>query len=190
MKYNKISYLSVALAMGGMMASCSDFLDKEPMSQISPEKYYSTEAQIQAVVLDEYPNTLPSHGNWSYGLFNGDGNTDILKIDSSRKNITIYTSTGTGFSSNLPTNFVNPADYEVFIADINGDGMDDLYAVKRSGEYAATKAFINENYGTSFAMYQGPKSPPVSDCQYLFTADFTGNGKADIFFSGRTSRRP
>ncbi len=121
------------------------------------------------------------------GDFNGDGNTDILKIDSSRKNITIYTSTGTGFSSNLPTNFVNPADYEVFIADINGDGMDDLYAVKRSGEYAATKAFINENYGTSFAMYQGPKSPPVSDCQYLFTADFTGNGKADIFFSGRTS---
>lgn len=121
------------------------------------------------------------------GDFNGDGNTDILKIDSSRKNITIYTSTGTGFSSNLPTNFVNPADYEVFIADINGDGMDDLYAVKRSGEYTATKAFINENYGTSFAMYQGPNSPPVSDCQYLFTADFTGNGKADIFFSGRTS---
>ncbi len=121
------------------------------------------------------------------GDFNGDGNTDILKIDSSRKNITIYTSTGTGFSSNLPTNFINPADYEVFIADINGDGMDDLYAVKRSGEYTATKAFINENYGTSFAMYQGPNSPPVSDCQYLFTADFTGNGKADIFFSGRTS---
>lgn len=81
MKYNKISYLSVALAMGGMMASCSDFLDKEPMSQISPEKYYSTEAQIQAVVLDEYPNTLPSHGNWSYGLFNGDGNTDNQVYD-------------------------------------------------------------------------------------------------------------
>lgn len=67
--------------MGGMMASCSDFLDKEPMSQISPEKYYSTEAQIQAVVLDEYPNTLPSHGNWSYGLFNGDGNTDNQVYD-------------------------------------------------------------------------------------------------------------
>ena len=77
MKLNKFIYYSAALAISGVsLSSCSDFLDKEPMSQISPENYYSTEAQIRAVVLDEYPNTLPSHGNWSYGLFNGDGSTD------------------------------------------------------------------------------------------------------------------
>ena len=77
MNLNNFKSISLTLALGSLaLTSCSDFLDKEPMSQISPEKYYSSAAQIEAVVLDEYPNTLPSHGNWSMGLFGGDGNTD------------------------------------------------------------------------------------------------------------------
>lgn len=76
MKYSKFLGLSFAAMLGAMGTSCNDFLEKEPMSNISPDLYYSSEAQIAAVVLDEYPNTLPSHGNWSYGLFGGDFGTD------------------------------------------------------------------------------------------------------------------
>lgn len=56
-------------------ASCDDFLDKEPMSQIAPEQYYSSESQLDAILMDEYPNTLPGHGSF-YGFFEGDAGTD------------------------------------------------------------------------------------------------------------------
>lgn len=46
------------------------------MSTISPETYYSTAAQLEANLNDEYPNVLPSHNNWSYGLFGEDKGTD------------------------------------------------------------------------------------------------------------------
>ena len=81
MKYSKILGLSFAAMLGAMGTSCNDFLEKEPMSNISPEQYYSSEAQIAAVVLDEYPNTLPSHANWSYGMFGGDASTDNQVYD-------------------------------------------------------------------------------------------------------------
>lgn len=65
----------IGTLMAGMV-SCDDFLDKEPMSNISPEKYYSTASQLEAVLLDNYPQVLPSHSNWSYGLFGEDNGTD------------------------------------------------------------------------------------------------------------------
>lgn len=71
-KYIFNMFLAGTLAAG--MASCDDFLDKEPMSNISPENYYSTASQLEAVLLDNYPNVLPYHSNWSYGLFGEDSN--------------------------------------------------------------------------------------------------------------------
>lgn len=66
----------MAMAVAAGMTSCEDFLDREPMSTISPETYYSTAAQLEANLNDEYPNVLPSHNNWSYGLFGEDKGTD------------------------------------------------------------------------------------------------------------------
>ena len=62
------------LALGGTMASCSDLLDQEPMSAVTPESYYKTEDQAQACANSFYGN-LPSHG-YGYGLYSGDSNTD------------------------------------------------------------------------------------------------------------------
>lgn len=73
-KYIVTAFMAMAVAAG--MTSCEDFLDREPMSTISPETYYSTAAQLEANLNDEYPNVLPSHNNWSYGLFGEDKGTD------------------------------------------------------------------------------------------------------------------
>lgn len=64
----------MTLALG--VSSCDAYLDKEPMSNISPEKYYSSAAQLNSVLMDEYPNVLPGHANWSYGMFGDDKHTD------------------------------------------------------------------------------------------------------------------
>jgi len=58
------------------MTSCEDYLNREPMSTISPETYFSTAAQLEANLNDEYPNVLPSYGKWGYGVFGEDNNTD------------------------------------------------------------------------------------------------------------------
>lgn len=69
-----------AAAMGLMgllgLSACNDYLDKEPMSSITPEGYYKQAAQLNAILLDEYPNTLGGHNNWCYGLFGNDEGTD------------------------------------------------------------------------------------------------------------------
>lgn len=73
-KYIVTAFMATVIAVGTI--SCEDFLDREPMSTISPETYYSTAAQLEANLNDEYPNVLPSHNNWSYGLFGEDKGTD------------------------------------------------------------------------------------------------------------------
>lgn len=61
------------------MVSCSDFLDKEPPSSITPDVYYTDVSQIEAVANKFYEDILPDHSNkdaWGYGTYNIDQNTD------------------------------------------------------------------------------------------------------------------
>lgn len=64
------------LALAGGMVSCGDFLDREPMSQVSPEAYFSEASQLESYLNQVYADILPSHSNWSYGLFGEDNDTD------------------------------------------------------------------------------------------------------------------
>lgn len=73
--YN-ILMMALIIGVSAGVTSCDDFLDKEPMSNISPEKYYSSDSQLEAILMDLYPNILPSHSNWSYGIFGDDNGTD------------------------------------------------------------------------------------------------------------------
>lgn len=76
MKRNFIKYIPVATLLATTMVSCDDFLDKEPPSYVVPEDYYQSADQLQAVVNKFYVDVLPSHGNWSYGLYGEDRDTD------------------------------------------------------------------------------------------------------------------
>ena len=77
MKINHTISKIIAGVLGlGALVSCNAFLDKEPLSAISPEQYYATEAQLQANVLYVYQNVLPMYGQWTYGIFGEDSGTD------------------------------------------------------------------------------------------------------------------
>ena len=64
------------LALAGTFCSCNDYLDKEPLSNITPDKYFTDDSQLAAYLNNYYSGILPSHGNWSYGLFGNDSQTD------------------------------------------------------------------------------------------------------------------
>ena len=71
-----IAQVALAMALLGGTTSCEDFLNREPMSKLSPETYYTSAAQLEANLNDEYPNILPSYGQWDYGIYGADNDTD------------------------------------------------------------------------------------------------------------------
>jgi len=84
----KIRYAFFALSTFAVVCftSCEDFLDKEPLSQISPEKYLWDDAQLASFVTDNY-QILPTHASdddhkYSWGTFANDDNTDVMTAPS------------------------------------------------------------------------------------------------------------
>lgn len=57
------------------LASCNDFLDQEPMSSVSPEKYLKDASQLEAYTNNLYTAILPGH-SYGYGIFGNDVHTD------------------------------------------------------------------------------------------------------------------
>lgn len=74
----KILIIASILAVGGSLTSCNDYLDKEPLTSIPPEKYFNTEADLLTYCDGRYTDVLPSHGNWSYGIYGNDDQTDMM----------------------------------------------------------------------------------------------------------------
>ncbi len=67
----------VALA-AGTMTSCDDFLDKQPISEATPENYFTMESHLEAYANARYNEVIPSSGNWSYGTYGWDAGTDNM----------------------------------------------------------------------------------------------------------------
>ncbi|MFV0584041.1 MAG: RagB/SusD family nutrient uptake outer membrane protein [Parabacteroides gordonii] len=63
-----------------VLFSCNDYLDREPLSQITPDYYLTEESQLASYINNIYPGILPSHEssvNW-YGTFGWDNGTDNM----------------------------------------------------------------------------------------------------------------
>jgi len=73
-----IKIWSCLLLVAAILTSCKKFLDQEPLSDITPENYLTEESQLAAYAVGRYVDILPSHGNWSFGTFGIDGNTDNM----------------------------------------------------------------------------------------------------------------
>ena len=73
----KKQIFNIALSVGliALFASCNDFLDMEPMSQITPENYYQTVSQVEEFTNQLYTDVLVTHGSNS-STFEIDKNTD------------------------------------------------------------------------------------------------------------------
>lgn len=82
LKNNIITKSFIALTITASLMSCNDFLDREPMSNVSPEQYFSNASQLANYTNELYPYILPSHTptdlnrQYSYGIFGDDNNTD------------------------------------------------------------------------------------------------------------------
>ena len=74
MKTKNISLLIFAITL--LNLSCKkDFLDRQPLSNITPDTYLYDESQLASYAINLY-SVFPTHLNWSYGTFANDGNTD------------------------------------------------------------------------------------------------------------------
>lgn len=75
MKKNILYMVLVAVTMSSITA-CDDFLDREPLSSVSPEVYFEDATQLQAYADDMYHRVLPDNTGNSYGVYGGDAGTD------------------------------------------------------------------------------------------------------------------
>lgn len=69
-------YIQLIIISLLIFSSCKkEFLEKEPLSNITPEKYLWEESQLAAYSVAQY-GIFPSHGQWDYGTFGWDAHTD------------------------------------------------------------------------------------------------------------------
>lgn len=76
--------------MGGLaLTSCNDFLDRSPISDITPEDYFNTVDQVGSYVINYYDDYLENSNTtkmyhqraWNSGVVRNDANTDNLLSD-------------------------------------------------------------------------------------------------------------
>ena len=70
--YKHIFILSLLVV--GLSACNDDFLDRAPLSDVTPDFYLKSEADLAAYAISNY--SFPSHGGWSAGTFTYDNGTD------------------------------------------------------------------------------------------------------------------
>lgn len=80
----RFSLISVII----FLASCEDFLDREPLSALSPETFFTSEADLSFYANRYYQDLLPSHTGgigdgqnpeaWQYGTYAIDRGTDNI----------------------------------------------------------------------------------------------------------------
>ena len=66
-------FFAAALCTG-----CNGFLDKEPVSVMTPEQYLTTDANVASYVYNFYITSFPVHGAYEWGTFQNDSNTDNM----------------------------------------------------------------------------------------------------------------
>lgn len=70
----KAIYRIGTAALLSVFVACNDFLDREPLTDISPNQYFNTEQDLAAYTITRY--SFPTHTNWNAGTFIEDNHTD------------------------------------------------------------------------------------------------------------------
>lgn len=68
-------------AVAGLVTttSCDDFLDREPISSVTPQQYFNTAEQLGNYAITYYTNVVPNYaGGWNSGPLLGDAHTDNI----------------------------------------------------------------------------------------------------------------
>lgn len=89
MKTTKYLYASLLVCLGGMMvSSCDKFLDREPITNVTPAAYFSTPDQVKTYVdnyfggqlIDSRGNSLWHTRDWNNNRHRNDSDTDNLLV--------------------------------------------------------------------------------------------------------------
>lgn len=70
----RIGRLAVAGTLALFATSCNKYLDREPLSSVSPDDYLNAEADLATYTITRYD--FPSHDGWGMGTFSTDNHTD------------------------------------------------------------------------------------------------------------------
>lgn len=79
MKLKQILLQSILYA-GGLLGfvSCNEFLDMEPLDQVTPQEYFTTTDHLSAYSISQYNSLFSTHGGYGVGTVNNDQNTDNM----------------------------------------------------------------------------------------------------------------
>ena len=78
----KIYFAFLVAAASLALAGCDKWLDKQPLSSVTPDQYFTNESAVLSFVDGRYTDFLPSHGGWTsidgydFGRFQSDATTD------------------------------------------------------------------------------------------------------------------
>lgn len=74
----KYIHILLTVLLIGSFTACNDFLDREPLSNLSPEGYFKNASRLQAYADKLYPSILPASSGTSnsYGVYSYDNGTD------------------------------------------------------------------------------------------------------------------
>lgn len=77
MRFNTI-FFKACLFSGALLSTtaCSDFLEREPISSVTPDQYFTTQDQFGAYAISHYQGLFSAHGGYNMGIGMGDNNTD------------------------------------------------------------------------------------------------------------------
>ncbi|HOO66393.1 MAG TPA: RHS repeat-associated core domain-containing protein [Bacteroidales bacterium] len=144
-----------------------------------------------------YSLTSPTYSDRIYiGDFNGDGKDDILSYKEylNERNRLVKTwnldfSSGTGFIrsqytpalSTLADPELSPNNDNVYIADFNGDKMDDILYSSTANAVCTLKVFFSYGDGRT-QMVSNTFSADTVKQDYLTVGDFSGKGNNELFY--------
>lgn len=74
MRIKAIFNTAAALLAVVALSSCNKYLDREPLSNVTPSNYLWSEADLAAYTIARY--SFPTHGGFNVGTFGNDNNTD------------------------------------------------------------------------------------------------------------------
>lgn len=73
-KFNLRRGLAVFAIAAVSLSSCNDFLDRAPLSEVTPEVFLQSEADLSAFTINAY--SFPTHAGFNVGTFGYDNHTD------------------------------------------------------------------------------------------------------------------
>ncbi len=152
--------------------------------------------QYKKVASGDYPRK----GDYVYcGDLNGDGKTDLLCAGESKK-CTPYFSTGKEFvklssgsntsaSGNGEIDLFPASESELFLVDLNGDGLDDVVGIDRKKNRNISSIYPQIYINKGECLFEKREGPcqrqilPLEICS-CYVGDFNGDGKQDFLCAG------